>query len=218
MKKNFGMFFGLPRWDVGAVVLALCALTPVSRAGVIINNTGSNFSFFHGADPGGDPLAQVFTMSGTSFDSLILQLQSTAGGSASVDLYNVNGSDVPTTLLQHLGTVTTGTSGDGQLLSVGSFSVSGLTSGNQYAIVLQVPTSGSLAWDVIDSAGSLPAPVQYNSGGWISAPGNYFQMDLELTAVPEVPMTGAVIGFGALAIGLGHTVRRKLRPAVSGIL
>jgi hypothetical protein len=45
MKKNLGTFFGLPHWGVGAVLLALCAFTPVSRADVYIltyNDGGFN--------------------------------------------------------------------------------------------------------------------------------------------------------------------------------
>ena len=38
---------------------------------------------------------------------------------------------------------------------------------------------------------------------------------MELDVVPEVPMTGMVMGIGALAIAAGHTLRRKLCPAKS---
>ena len=86
MKKNLGMYFGLPCCGAGAVLLALCAFTTVSRADVIVNNTGGNSSY-----TGGVPLGQVFTMSGTggNLTSLTLQLFSSAGGVAEVDLYNI---------------------------------------------------------------------------------------------------------------------------------
>ena len=41
------------------------------------------------------------------------------------------------------------------------------------------------------------------------------QQLMEVDVVPEVPMTGMVMGIGALAIAAGHTLRRKLCPAKS---
>jgi hypothetical protein len=50
------------------------------------------------------------------------------------------------------------------------------------------------------------------SGGWgLSAQQRFLEVDV----VPEVPMTGMVMGIGALAIAAGHTLRRKLCAAKS---
>jgi len=77
MKKNLGTFILASRWGVGAVLMAFCAFTPVSRADVIVDNTGATtFTHLSGA-----PVAQVFTMPGYSGDisSLTLELYSAAG-------------------------------------------------------------------------------------------------------------------------------------------
>lgn len=215
MKKNLGMFFGLSRCGMGAVLLGLCAFTPVSRAAVVVNNTGGNSSY-----TGGVPLGEVFTMSGTSGDltSLTLQLFSSAGGVAEVDLYSVI-LGAPSSELYVLGNVSPGT-GNNQIVAVSSLNNVLLNANATYAIVLQAPSSGSMAWDAISgtvSGGTGPAlgGEYYQSGGvWYSSnPSASFQMNLQTTAVPEVPMTGVVMGFGALAIALG----RKLRLAVSNI-
>jgi hypothetical protein len=217
MRKNLGMFFGLSRCGAGAVLLALCAFATVSRADVVVNNTGGNSSY-----SGGVALGEVFTMSGTSGDlaSLVLQLFSSAGGVAEVDLFSIS-SGAPSSELYDLGNVTVG-AGNNQLVSVTSLPNNVLLNANTtYAIVLEAPSSGSLAWDGISgtaSGGTGPAlgGEYYESGAvWFSSnPNASFQMNLQTTTpVPEVPMTGVVMGFGALAIALG----RKLRLAVSNI-
>ena len=225
MKKNFGMFILAPRWGVGAVLLALCAFTPVSRADVIVDNTGAVSQFVSGSS-----FAQVFTMSGTSgnLSSLTLNLDVVgSGGSAQIDLYNVS-AGAPTTLATALGTVS-GTGGGNLVLAnvtLGSNPL--LTAGSSYAIVLDYPASpnGSLAWNyesghASGGDGSLGSIyLSANSGatwGVYGIRADSMQMNLQTTPVPEVPMTGVVMGFGALAIALGHTLRRKLSTAVSSI-
>jgi hypothetical protein len=219
MKKNFGMFILAPRWGVGAVLLALCAFTPVSRADVIVDNTGAATAttVFGGT---GDQIAQVFTMSGTSgnISSLTLLLDSTTAGThtLNVDLYNVS-SGVPTGLATFLGTVTANTTGDRRFISVSSLA-SGvtLTPGTQYAVALE--QNGVLQWDYTSTSGVGPIYYTIGAGPWTAygSSGN-MQMNLQTTPVPEVPVTGVVMGFGALAIAVGGTLRRKLHPAVSSI-
>jgi hypothetical protein len=219
MKKNFGMFSLAPRWGVGAILLALCAFTPVSRADVIVDNTGATtFSTVFGGT--GDKIAQVFTMSGTSgnISSLTLLLDSTTAGTytLNVDLYATSGG-APTGLATFLGTVTASTTGDSQFISVSSLT-SGvtLTPGTQYAVALE--QNGVLQWDYTSTSGVGPIYYTIGAGSWTAygSSGN-MQMNLQTTPVPEVPMTGAVMGFGALAIAVGGTLRRKLHPAVSSI-
>jgi hypothetical protein len=215
MKKNSGLFFGLPCWKVGTVLLVFCAFTTVSRADVVVDNTGTSAFSYSGL-----PLAQVFTMSGTSgnLSSLTLELNVLTAGSAEVDLYSVTAGHVPNSLIASLGTVSGGTFGDGQLIAVSSLFNQALTANTEYAIVLQPSSPGVVEWDNISSAASggtgALGLAYFNSSGWSTVPdGNYFQMNLQTTPVPEVPITGVVMGFGALAIALVHTLRCKLHPA-----
>jgi hypothetical protein len=226
MKSNLGTFFGLSCWCMGAVVLALCAFTPASRADVIVNNTGTPFASFNG----NVQYAQAFTMPGTIGDpsslisSLALELNVSVIGSENVYLYSVNGSHVPTGTGTLLGTVNPGSTGDGLVTPVISLPGNiSLAAGTSYAIALN--TSGTIAWDVSSSStsgGTGTLLGNYNSlnngSTWSTGPGGfYLQMDLNATPVPEVPMTGMVMGFGVLAVAVGGTLRRKLRPAVSSI-
>jgi len=219
MKKNLGTFFGLSRCGVGAVLLGLCAFTPVSRADVIINNMPPGETTL--APISGATVGQVFTMSSPNgsgtLSSLTLELYSTSGGIVNVDLYNAP-SGAPTGSAILLGTVTAGTSGN-QAIGVSSLNHYSLAVGTQYAIVLE--QSGSVSWDFTSSTASLgygtlgTIYTSVNSGVTWGAYGGSggMQMNLQTTPVPEVPMTGVVMGFGALAIALG----RKLRPNVSSI-
>jgi hypothetical protein len=220
MKKNLGIFNLASRCSVGAVLLAFCAFAPVSRADVIVDNTSATtLTTIFGST--GQQVAQVFTMSGTSgnISSLALLLDSTTAGTytLNVDLYATS-SGAPTGLATFLGTVTASTTGDRQLISVSSLT-SGvtLTPGTQYAVALE--QNGVLQWDYTATSGVGPIYYSLNAGSsWTAygASGN-MQMNLQTTPVPEVPVTGVVMGFGALAIALGHTLRRKLRPSVSSI-
>ena len=215
MKKNLGTFFGLPRCGVGAVVMALCALGPVSRADVIINNLGDTPA---GGMNGALTLAQVFTMSGISGNigslTLDLSVNPSYSGSAEVDLYSVSGS-APGSLVANFGTVNVGSSGN---IAVSLIGYPLLSSGSSYAIVLQ-PSTAATAWEYTTTAGSGGSGslggLYYEVGGnWYQyTSGNYLQMSLSTTPVPEVPMTGLVMGFGTLAIALG----RKFRMAVSSV-
>jgi len=218
MKKNLGTLFGLPRWGAGAVVLAFCAFTPASRADVIVNNTGG-VTF---GDGSGAMYAQVFTMPASgeaNLSSLTLTLDSvdSGSGSAEVYVYNTDGT-LPTTVLYNLGSVSLSSPSASSV----NPSVDSLTLGGTYAIVVDLTGGIAPAWYDTSSSGSggtalspLGGSYYLFGGTWDSNGGGYFQMDLE--AVPEVPMTGLVMGFGALAIAIGHTLRRKLRPAVSSI-
>ena len=219
MKKNLGMFFGLPRCGAGAVLLGLCAFAPVSRADVaIINNLGDTHDGGSiSVNDGGTAWAQTF-LSGSSgdIDGLTLSL-GVSSGSMAVLLYNVNNSGSgPNGTGINLGNVAAATG----IVTLNNFTTL-LTSGNYYAIVLQPAVSGpdSIAWNstenpVSGGSGTLYENYKNSGSGWVynsSTP--YLQMNLEVAPVPEVPMTGMVMGFGALAIALG----RKLRLAVSNI-
>jgi hypothetical protein len=221
MKNNLVTSILASRCGVGAVLLALCAFTPASHADVIINNTGDALAGY--AFQSFDPLAQVFTMSSASgtITSLTVDLRVYSAGSASIDLYSTT-LGVPNTLISTLGTVSPASTGGVVPVTLSLSSNPLLTLGTSYAIVLETPTSGQIGLDTTatsSSGGDVPTTLgslYYNNGTWTSI-GNYWQMNLQTTPVPEVPITGVVMGFGVLAIALGHTLRRKLLLSVSGI-
>lgn len=220
MKKNLGTFFGLPGLGAGVVAMALCAFIPASRADVaIINNLGDTHDGgYISLNDGGTAWAQTFQAgSSGNIDGLTLSL-GTSSGSMAVLLYAVNDSGSgPNGTGINLGTVAAATG----IVTLNNLTTP-LTLGNYYAIALQPAVSGSdsIAWNstenpVSGGSGTTLYEIYKNSGsGWVynsSTP--YLQMNLEVAPVPEVPMTGMVMGFGALAIVLG----RKLRLAVSNI-
>jgi hypothetical protein len=96
-----------------------------------------------------------------------------------------------------------------------------LVANTSYAVVLQISGSDP-AWQSTTTTGSggdgsLGLAFQNEGSGWTSSnPEVYQQMDLEV--VPEVPMTGMVMGFGGFVIAIGHTARRKLAPIFSALL
>jgi len=207
-----------------AVLLALCSFTPASRADVVVmNNTGSGPS-----DPTfpttGDSsatvgyIAEIFTTgSGGTIDNLALQLDIVAGSSANVYI------TANLTTFTLLGTVSSGTTQNHQNISVnfGANPLYSLSANTIYAIVLE-PSGSGVGWDYTSSTatgGDATDGVSYEStdGGVSWSPyvtGASMQLDM-LAAVPEVPMTGAVMGFGALAIATGSVFRKKVYAFVS---
>jgi hypothetical protein len=225
MKKNLVAFFGLSRWGVGAVALALCAFTPASRADVdLLNNLpgaggAGTYTTQSSYVQGGGSLAQQFKVaSAANISSVTLSLVVSVADSASVYLYDVTtGSGLPL-----------GLTGGTLLGSVNqsSFSITGLNvavnNSDTYAIILGPDVNGHMSWNATANSGNTVAGATVNGGyynnglGWTAESGPVnFQM--EITAVPEVPMTGAVMGFGVLAVAVCGGLRRKLRPAVSSV-
>ena len=210
MKKNFAMF-GLPRWGVGAALLALFALAPASRAAldIEVNNLAATTTLYATA---GGYYGQEFTMDSSSgnLSILTLKLDSSGGGTADIYLYNVSGG-VPTAGSGVvIGHVLTGT-------TFNLTSNPNLNANASYAILVH-DTGGDVRWNYTASTatggnGSFPSPEVYGDGAsiWNFTGGNYFQMELGVDVVPEVPMTGLVMGIGALAIAAGHTLRRKIK-------
>ena len=210
--KRKTVFWLAPCRVVGTLILAFCSFVPLSRASVIVDNTGGTSSVFPTF-----PLAQVFTMpSDTSgnVSALTLVLGSFTSGSAEVYIYATAGGSPANPYgagqdLYDLGSVTAGSG----VVTISDTSAL-LSSSSTYAIVMQ--PAGSSTWDYTTSSGnsgsgSLGGFFYFSGGIWNQNPsGNYLQMDLEVSPVPEMPITGVVIGFGALAIGMGHALRRKL--------
>lgn len=194
-----------PSRVVGTVILAFCSYVPLTHASVIVDNT-PNFTLA-GNEGAGDTLAQVFTMpvlTGSYFGGNISSLSLVMAGSGLSDVYVYNATlGGPTTPLYSLGSVDAG-SGIVTISSSSDF----LTAGQTYAI--EVVTGASADWLQTASSGSGSGSLggAYFASGSGQDVGVYYGMDLQ--AVPEVPMTGVVMGFGALTVGLGHTLRRKL--------
>ena len=208
MKKNLVAFFGLSRWGVGAVVLALCAFTSASRADAeIVVNTSQTTE---GYSTAAVPEAVLFTISSAAnIGSLTLVLS--GSGSSDAYVYNAPSGAIASygTALYNLGSISASSptiSGLNDSLSAGEYAIVLANSGSTWGFTTSSTYSGS--------ATSFGESAYWNGTSWVGQ-SLYFQMDLE--PVPEVPMTGMVMGFGALAIAVGGTLRRKLRPAVSSI-
>jgi len=213
MKRNMGMFIGLSHKCAGAVLLTLCAFAPVSRADVtVLDNTGNA-----NASQANESLtfAQVFTM-GTSGNISSLTLTLSGAGTSEVYIYAAASGSSPTISYNGAGNA---------LYDLGSVSgssptITGLNdslSAGTYAIVLA--SSGS-AWkltssgSIVSQNGSSIGGLYFDDGGtWAAAGSSFAQMNLE--AVPEVPATGTVMGFGALAIALGCMLRRKTVSSIA---
>ena len=208
MKKNFGKCFGLARCGAGAVIIGLCAFIQASRADVAIVDNTSQAN--NGFGTGALPEAVMFTMGNSGANISSLTLVMSGSGSSEVYVYNAPGGAITAyngagNALYDLGSI----SASSPTITIGNPSLYSLSANSEYAIVLA--DSGS-QWGFTASPSFTGSASTF---AWNSM-GIYFQMDL-VSPVPEVPVTGIVMGFGALAIAVGHTLRRKLRSAVSGV-
>ena len=223
MGKNLRTFFELARLGMGAALLALFAFTSVSRATVIVDSLGDT----RVGDANGLYKAEDFsTTVGGQISSVILSLNFntaavTAGSTLDVYLYSATGSG-PTGSGFNLGTITATTAGDTQYTLSGSgLNAYSLIAGSDYAIVIDLAlASGSVGWEYASAGsgntgtgGSFLHAYNSNTGtsGWVQ-PSPDQQRFMEVDAVPE-PMTGAIMGIGALAIAAGHTLRRRKMAA-----
>lgn len=218
MKINSGISVITSRMGVGMALFVFCAFAPLSRAEIIIDNLGDSPVAYE--NHLNDPLAQVFTMSGTSggISGLTLGLNVGTAGSATIDLYSATSGGAPIGFLATLGTVTAGATGP-QNLTVGSLNNYSLTAGATYAVVLETPTSGQMDWVATSTSGSggtgtLGGIYYYNGSSWVTQDSAFGLMNLQTTPVPEVPMTGVVVGFGSLAMAGWHGLRRKLHLSI----
>jgi hypothetical protein len=204
MKNNLKNIFGLTSIGATAAVLGFLACASTSHATVVLDNT---------ADTPTGPLtggaAQEFLMTTASGDLTSITLSLAGAGTGNVFVYNTVGGS-PSVSLVNLGTISTA-----------SPTISGLNyllaGGTTYAIVLNANSTG-LGWNytsdstVVATGGAALPPNQFYLGSgptFGSGNADYGQMSLSVTPVPEVPITGAVMGFGALAIAMGSTLRRK---------
>lgn len=207
----------MKQWEMGVAVLALCALVSTSQAEIIVDNTGGASSSTVGD---ASSLAQVFTMSSSSGGLSSITLGLSGSGSVNVSIYSTSG-NAPSASLYSLGSISV----TSPTLTIANPSLYSLTAGTAYAVVIS--SSSTVSWKYTSSTGSGTGTFGdfYSGGGpWTvvggSSPGNalsgnYLQMDV--VAVPEVPVTGAVMGFGVFGVAFGCSLLRKRRTAVSDI-
>ncbi len=220
MKKNLGTFFGVPRLGLGAGLLVLFVSTSISRADIdIVNSLGDTIAGEAAVSTRPYKAQDFSTTVGGQINSVILDLNFnaaavTAGSTLNVYIYNATGTG-PTGIGFLLGTITASTSGANQY-SLANLQAYSLTAGLDYAIAVDIaiPGSPTVAWEYA-TTGSPNAGTggnflnAYNSTNGINNWVNASQQRLmAVTVVPE-PMTGAILGLGALAIAASRTLRRR---------
>jgi hypothetical protein len=214
MKKTLEVFLSAKSLGIAVALAVLFVSALGAQAVIVFDNTGGFSETSTANYPPPVTYGQSFIMTSGSgaIDGLTLLFGSGSSGSAEVDLYNFNGnvwSPVST-----LGTV------DGS--GVVNLTSNPILQGNSvYAIVLQVPSSGSLSWlgtTALPTTGFSPGASMYSVNGgvnWNNYLSQSFQMQVSaMTAVPEVPITGVVMGLAVFAIGVGRATRRKHHPMV----
>ena len=230
MKTNFGTLLRLPRLGVGAAFLGLLAFAPVSRASVVIVSNLGSLNGRHVTDTDANSYkSEGFSVS-SGFDgqissvTLALQFNAasvTAGSILSVLLYSANGSGLPgSSALITLGTITAANAGvDHQYtLSGASLANYSLSAGNYALVINETLSTGQVLWETANvgntgTGGSFTGRYFDANGstGWTSSSQGVRGMEVDV--VPEVPMTGMLMGIGALCLAGGYTLRRKLYPA-----
>ena len=211
MKNNLKNIFGLTSIGAAAAVLGFLACASTSHAAVILNNLSDT-----PVGPLAGGAAQEFGMTTVSGTLTSITLSLAGAGTGNVFVYDTTGAGgSPGGQLYSLGTI-----------SAGSSTISGLNDllagGVTYAIVLNANGTG-LGWNytsdpTVTAAGgaSLPATRFYTGSGPFGGPfGDYGQMSMSVTPVPEVPITGAVMGFGVLAVAMGTAIRRKVSASAA---
>jgi hypothetical protein len=231
MRKHLTTFFWISRLGTGAAFLALFAFTAASRAGIVIV---SNLITPIDSTSGHPYMSQEFgtTVSG-QINNITLDMHFTSAGSIVVSIYDMGTSSTgapPSGTGYTLGTITvSGPSApngtDYYLNGSDGLASYSLAAGHYYDLVVHVPASAG--WEYLTYAsgnnsgtgGSFVSPNgAYNSPNgvsWSNSGISTQEREMELDVVPEVPMTGMVMGIGALAIAAGHTLRRKLCAAQS---
>jgi hypothetical protein len=206
MKNNLRSIFGFERLGTGAAFLALLACTSTSHADVILDNTTDNGFSNDGGQLSVDSysVAQVFTTPSSDYElnSIYLSFGAASSGSANVYLYDVTGG-VPSGSGTQIGTIS---GGPGNTL-VSLTSTPTHSANTSYAVALG--TGGGITWNEtstsvsgVAGAPNLGNEYVFYDGGWNHNGSSYLQM--EVVAVPEVSITGAVMGFGVLVVALGR--------------
>jgi hypothetical protein len=240
MKKNLVTFLELSRRGAWAVLLAASLFISSRAYGALVAEWDLNSPSYTGGTPTG-VLADYGSQSGlatlnggasgTSFFSSgggTSTVNSPTSGSAGNATVMANFfSPATMTLTFHLGgnglsgfVMTYATQEPDQYNESQNWSWS--TTGSSYTALASVQPGANSIWgaQTIDfsSANGLnnASDVYLQLSVTASDPFQiYFDnFKISATAVPEVPITGAVMGFGALAIALGHTLRRKFRQDV----
>jgi|ERR1035441_7478618 hypothetical protein len=216
MKKSLGMFFGLPRWGVGAVVVAFSGLFAwQASASVMYNFTFSDISA-GGSDAAHGQLLAQDNGAGTVFTFVSGFITVDAGGASGFNniqlVFNPNGT-APATF----------TSGNVQYTYDNQWTPANSTTLNGNGILFSSGAGGDTI-NIGGISGSGPANyffsaqndptgpllVSFNPNG--SSPGAVFQM----TAVPE-PINWALGAFGLVFVGgsVGWSYLSRRRSATA---
>jgi len=243
MRKNMTRFIGHSRWSAAAVVLASCALISSRAYGGLVAEWDLNSPSYTGGTPSGmqaDYGSQAgsasTTLGGSTTSPSLTQFVSGTGttvnspsiGTAgnAIVMGNFSGALQTMTLTFHL--VGTGLSGFVMTYATqeqDAFNESqswSWSTGSGYTALTSIRPGANSTWGAqsidfssatgLNNASDVYLQLQVSASDPF---GVYFDnFKINATAVPEVPITGAVMGFGALAIALGHTLRRKFRLSV----
>jgi hypothetical protein len=228
MKKYFGVSFLKSRLGAGVALLALGMFAPLSRASVDINvidnlhNTPVNSLTEN-------EYGQTFT---TTTGGLLDGVALTLANAGDANIYLLTGTYSGAYTLTLLGSISS-SQGSGVVGINTLVNTPYLSDNTTYGLVVDM-TSSTLAWNYqtgtdpgtgFNPTGTLDERIVFGGGSPGSPfntvdtnPGdNSFLFGISVL-VPEVPMTGLVMGFGVLGMAVSGTLLRKFRPAISRIV
>jgi hypothetical protein len=205
--KGFRSGSGL---NTGAAFLAVLGFAAVSHAGIIVGNLGATAAGSYSPGSSGYVEEEFTPSQNTTLGSVTLNLNFSAAGSGTVDLYNITSGLTP---VGTIGTVSSSSSATAQNYTIGGLNFA-LVSGDKYGVAL-TSSSSAVSWNYTagnsTSPGSIGTFDAIFTGGYGGSPGydSSNSLEMELNSVPEVPMTGLAMGVGALAICGLDILRRK---------
>ncbi len=212
-----------PMNKVGAALAGVLATAVSSSAAVIVvdDQIGAPYA---GQTSTSDTLAQEFNTGSAagyvSDVSLTLDFYGShsTGGTVDLGLYSVSGSGASTTftLIGDLGNLTS-TSAGIQTLSVAPATSYELAAHTTYAVEFAgVSGNPGVRYEYYSApATQVGSPAgtfgpTYNVTSKTQLASRTYAMEVEV--VPELPVTGFAMGFGGLAVGLIHLMRRNRLP------
>lgn len=244
MKKNLVTFLELPRWGAWAVVLAASVFISSRAYGGLVaewdlnsyvSGPVSGIQADYGAQANSASTTLNGSYSGGGFFNAgtgTATVNSPSSGSAGSAIVMANFDFALQTFTLTFHVVGTGSSDFVMTYATQEGDVNNeaqnwsySTTGSSYTSLTSVHPGVTETWGaqsidlssatVLNNASDVYLQLQVSDSSPLGNSQIYFDnFKINATAVPEVPITGAVMGFGALAIALGHTLRRKFRPAV----
>jgi hypothetical protein len=207
-----------------AAATASLAANSANAAVIVSNLTDTSNEHENSAS---DSMGQDFTTGSSSvtLDALTLSLDITSGTpTATVYLYATSAGGEPAGSSLLTATFTATSTGSQNAVFTINTADPTLSANTQYIVVLYEPAS-TIEWNATASSGSdvtasgTMGTDYYNNGNG-STPGSdwegyyaseylQFEADSGVSAVPEGPKTGLLMGFGALAVASGSLLRRK---------